>query len=155
MKKFLLVLLPLLLFAGGEKRCSKCALNKSEIRCNYYVAKKGDVSKISYCKEYADYLNSSKVYGKASWYYLLSKEPDLALKAAEKAVKMGESYAYEYMGEVYLIKGDDKKAKEFFKKFKNRVRSIDSFTENNFKILEKLYENFRHDTAKSVISNLR
>ncbi len=155
MKKLFLILICSLIWADSNVTCSKCSLNKSEMRCNYYVAKKGDISKVSYCKEYADYLNSTKVYGKAAWYYLLSKEPDLALKASKNAVKMGENYAYEYMGDVYLIKGDKEKAKEFYMKFKDKVKNIEPLTESNFKVLERIYKNFDHDAAKSIISNMR
>jgi len=152
MKKIFIAILPLLLLASS-KVCTKCNLNKAEMQCNYYVAKKGDVSKKEHCKDYADYLNDTKVYGKAAWYYLLSLEPQKAVKAAKEAVKMNENYAYEYIADGYLIKGDKQKAKEYYKKFKENVGNVDFFIDRNFKVLDKIYKEFNEKEAKRLLKD--
>ncbi|WP_281951621.1 hypothetical protein [Nitrosophilus kaiyonis] len=144
MKKLLLFILPLFIFAS-DKVCTKCNLNKAQMKCNYYVAKKGDTSKVNECKFYADYLNSTKVYGKAAWYYLLSKEPTKALEAAKKAVEMGENYAYEYMAEAQLLLKKPKEAKKSFTNFKKSVGDNTFFTSKHFAILKKIYKNFNEN----------
>ncbi len=135
MKK-LLFIVPLLLF-GSDKVCTKCSLNKAQMKCEYYVALKGDASKAFLCDQYADYLDKTKVYGRAAWYYLLAKKPEKAIEAANNALKLGESYANEYLAEAYLILGQKRKATEHFNKLKTRF-----FSDKNFKTLQKLYPNF-------------
>jgi len=152
MKKMFIAILPLFLLAN-DTNCTKCSLNKSEMQCNYYVAKMADSSKAKYCKEYADYLNLTKVYGKAAWYYLLSLEPQNAIQAAQKAVEMGENYAYEYIADAYLIKGDKAKAKEYYKKFKENVGNVNFFIERNFKVLDKIYKEFNKKEAMSFLKD--
>ncbi len=152
MKKIFIAILPLILLASS-KVCTKCDLNRAEMQCNYYVAKKGDTSKKEHCKDYADYLNDTKVYGKAAWYYLLSLEPQKSLEAAKKAVKMKENYAYEYIADVYLIKGDKQKAKEYYKKFKNSVKNVNFFIDRNFKVLDKIYKEFNEIEAKRLLKD--
>ena len=146
--RWIFLIVPALLLAAP---CSKCELNRAEMRCNYYVAKEGDVSKASFCKEYAEYLDSTKVYGKAAWYYLLGLEPQKALEAAKKAVEMGEGYAWEYMGDAYLILGDKAAAKEAYGEFKKAVENRAFFTSRSFGILEKLYESFDAEEAKRLM----
>ena len=102
--------------------------------CNFYVAKNGDASKAGHCKEYADYLDSTKVYGKAAWYYLLGLKPKKAVDAAQKAVKMGENYAKEYMAFGYWLTGEKSKAKEALQGFKANY-----LTKRNKAIIERLY----------------
>lgn len=150
MKKLVIAILPLFLLASS-KVCTKCSLNKAEMQCNYYVAKKGDTKKAAFCKEYADYLNDTKVYGKAAWYYLLSLEPKKAIKAAKEAVKMDEMYAYEYIADGYLILGDKKEAKKYYKKFKERVGNIEFFIGKNFKVLDKIYKEFDEKEALKLL----
>ncbi len=151
MKK-VLFLLPVLLFCKeGNITESKCLLNKSEMKCNYYVALKGDLKKRDFCKKYADYLFKTKVYGRASWYYLLSKEPKKAIKSAQEAIKMGENYAYEYLADSYLIEGDFNKAKENYEKFRKSVKDTKFFTDKNFKVLNRLYKNFDKKRAEDFL----
>ena len=150
MKKLFLIILPLFLFAQ-TKVCTKCNLNKAEMKCNYYVLKKGDLSKKGECKFYADYLNKTKVYGKAAWYYLLSSEPEKAIKAAKEAVKMNENYAYEYIADAYFILGKKKEAKEYYKKFKENVGNTEFFIKRNFDILKKIYKEFDKNEALKLL----
>ncbi len=140
MKK-LLVIVPLLLF-GSDKVCTKCTLNKAQMKCEYYVALKGDASKASLCENYADYLNKTQVYGKASWYYLLAKKPRRAIEAAKNAIKNGENFAYEYMADGYLILGQKDLAKKYYAKFKEAVGDPRFFVSKDFKVLGKLYKDF-------------
>ena len=152
MKKLILFILPLILFAQN-KVCTKCNLNKAQMKCNYYVAKRADISKISECKFYANYLNDTKVYGKAAWYYLLSKEPKSAIEAAKRAVKMGENYAYEYMADAYLILNDKKNAKKYYKKFKDSVGNIEFFIDKSFEVLDKIYKEFNKNEALKLLND--
>lgn len=140
MKKLALIL-PLFLLAA-DKVCTKCALNRAQMKCEYYVGLKGDVSEAKECRNYADYLKSTKVYGKAAWYYLLAKEPAKALEAAKRAVKMGENYAYEYMAEAQLVLQKPKEAKRSFALFEKSVGNSDFFTSKHFATLKKIYKNF-------------
>lgn len=148
MKKLLLIL-PLLLF-GADKSCTKCNLNKSQMKCEYYLIHKGDTSKSQECAFYADYLHKTKVYGKASWYYLLALQPKKAIAAAKEAVKMGENYAYEYMGDAYLILGDEDAAKRSYQKLKQNGGNTKFFTSQNFKILSRLYKGFDAKKAEKL-----
>ena len=133
--KMLIAILPLFLLAAMP--CTKCSLNKSQMKCEFYVAKKGDLSKIDECKLYADYLFDTKVYGKAAWYYLLAKEPKRAIEAGKEALKMGEDYANEYLSAAYLILHDSAKAKKHYKKL-----STHYFSKRDFAILQKIYPSF-------------
>ena len=132
--RILLVIVPLFLLAAT---CNKCALNKNQMKCEYYVAIKGDKSKAELCESYADYLDKTKVYGRAAWYYLLALKPKKAIEAAKNALKLGEEYANEYLAESYLILGDKQKAKEYYKKL-----STHFFSKKNLQTLQKLYPNF-------------
>ncbi|BCD68806.1 hypothetical protein [Nitratiruptor sp. YY09-18] len=149
MKK-LLFILPLLLF-GADKSCTKCNLNKAQMKCEYYLVQKRDTSRAKECAFYADYLDKTKVYGKASWYYLLALKPKKAIDAAKKAVKMGEFFAYEYLGDAYLILGDEKKAKRNYQIFRKKIGNTKFFTNQNFKILKRLYKNFDIEKAKNML----
>ena len=133
--KIFIAILPLFLLAATP--CTKCSLNKAQMKCEFYVAKKGDLSKIGECKLYADYLFDTKVYGKAAWYYLLAKEPKRAIEAGKEALKMGEDYAHEYLSAAYLILHDSAKAKEHYKKL-----STHYFSKRDFAILQKIYPSF-------------
>ncbi|MRI84170.1 MAG: hypothetical protein C6I00_07095 [Nitratiruptor sp.] len=126
-----LLILPLWLLGAP---CSKCELNKAEMVCNFYVAQKADRSKAVHCKEYADYLDSTKVYGKAAWYYLLGLQPKRAVEAAKRAVQMGESYAKEYMALGYWLVGEKGKAREVLQGFK-----ANELTKRDREIIERLY----------------
>ena len=147
MRIFLLIV-PLFLLAAP---CTKCDLNRAEMKCNYYVAKKGDKAHAKECLDYAEYLDSTKVYGKAAWYYLLGLKPQKAMEAAKKAVQMGENYAYEYIGDVYLIRGDEQRAREYYQKFKKSVGDTEFFTSRSFDVLQKLYPDFDAKKARELV----
>ncbi|NPA56993.1 MAG: hypothetical protein GXO19_04575 [Epsilonproteobacteria bacterium] len=121
------------------------------MRCDFYVARQGDRSRVESCREYADYLHKTQVYGKAAWYYLLSLQPEKALESAQKAVKMGEGYAYEYMGDAYLILGKREKAEEAYRKFSQSVGNTHFFTSKSFPILERLYTQFPRREAEKIL----
>jgi len=124
---------------SAKKSCSMCALNKTQLKCDYYVDKNGDASKIRFCKEYADYLADSKIYGKAAWYYLLSKETGKAIKSSLDAIRLHELFAYEYLTFAYLINNDLKKASLSYLKLKKNVKNIDFFIHKDLKTLSRLY----------------
>ncbi len=149
MKK-LLFIVPLLLF-GSDKVCTKCSLNKAQMKCEYYVALKGDASKAPLCESYANYLNKTQVYGKASWYYLLAKKPGRAIEAAKNAIKNGENFAYEYMADGYLILGQKDLAKKYYAKFKEAVGNPRFFVSKDFKVLGTLYKDFDPKEAKRLL----
>ncbi len=149
MKK-LLIILPLILF-GADKTCTKCSLNKDQMKCEYYVAHKGDASKSGLCAEYADYLNKTQVYGKAGWYYLLAKKPEKAIEAGKKAIRNKENFAYEYIAEGYIILGDKQKAKEYFHKFVQTSANPRFFTSKDFAVLARLYKNFDAKEAEKML----
>jgi hypothetical protein len=150
MKKTFLLILALFLFAEN-KIYTKCTLNKAQIKCSYYVAKKGDISKISHCKYYANYLFGIKAYGKAAWYYLLSLEPQKAIKSATKALKAKEKYVYEYIADGYLIMHEKEKAKKYYEKFKENVGNYNFFVMKNFQILERIYKDFDKNEALRLL----
>ena len=129
--RWMLLILPLWLLGAP---CTKCQLNKDQMRCEYYVAKKGDASKAHFCKSYADYLNDTKVYGKAAWYYLLAKEPQKAVEASQKALELGEAYAKEYMAFGYWLLGKKAKAKTALQGFE-----ANDLTKKDKAIIQKLY----------------
>jgi len=135
MMKKLILIVPLLLF-GMNKVCTKCTLNKAQMRCDYYAAIKAEAVKD--CEEYAAYLDKTEVYGKAAWYYLLAKRPKKALEAAQKAVKRGEKFAYEYMAEAQMILG--KNPQKSLKKLKESVKNYHFFLDKDLKILHRLYK---------------
>jgi len=138
-------------FLSADSNCTKCSLNKDEMRCNYYVAKMGDSTKSKFCENYASYLSRTKVYGKAAWYYLLSKKPKEAIENAKKAVEMGENYAYEFIADAYLIEGKLEEAEKNYKEFKKKVGNTKFFTSKNFKVLKKLYKNFDSKKAEGFL----
>jgi len=141
--KILMLILPLFLLGA---QCSKCDLNKMQMRCEYYVGLKGDMSKTSYCESYADYLDETKVYGKASWYHLLAKNPEKAIQSAKKALKFGEEYAKEYMAIGYMVTGDKKKAKELFGSI-----SPNPIVDKDFETVKRIYNDFNIEEAKSFL----
>lgn len=149
MKKIVFVILPIFLFA--QNSCDKCYLNKAQIKCDYYVAKNADLSKIDFCKEYASYLREAKAYSKSAWYYLLSKEPKLAIESAKKAIALGQDYALEYLADAYLIEGNRQKAKKYYSRLKKSSSKIDSIVEKNFSILDRLYKEFNKKEAMKFL----
>ena len=129
--KIVLLILPLFLLGAP---CSKCELNRAEMKCNYYVAKKGDRAHAKECLDYAEYLDSTKVYGKAAWYYLLALKPQKAVKAAKEALEFGETYAKEYLVYGYWLLGKKKEAKAALERFQ-----ASDLTKRNKEIIERLY----------------
>ncbi|WP_200762833.1 hypothetical protein [Nitrosophilus alvini] len=151
MKKITFALMFLSVFLSAAD--CKCDLNKSELRCNYYVVKKGDTTKQKFCGEYAAYLEKTEVYGKASWYYLVGGEPEKAIETGTKALKSGEHYAAEYIADAYLIEGDVDKAKKYYSHFAKNVSQRNFFINRNFAILERIYKKFDAKLARELIGN--
>lgn len=129
--RFIWLILPLWLLGAP---CTKCSLNKAQMKCEYYVAQKALKSKVGFCKEYADYLAQTKVYGKAAWYYLLGLKPQEAVASAKEALKLGESYAKEYMAFGYWLLGKKTEAKDALKGF-----LPNDLTKKDKKVIERLY----------------
>ncbi len=150
MKKFIFLIVAILPLFSQEK-CTKCSLNKDELRCNYYVATKGDISKINYCKRYANYLAKTKVYDKASWYYLLAKEPDLAIEYGKKAIEFKNYYVYEFLAISNLLKNNNQEAQKYFRLLKDKNANLNSYINSHFSILKKIYKNFNITKAKEFL----
>ncbi len=132
MMRLFLAIIPIFLVASP---CTKCNLNKDQMKCEYYVAKMGDTSRQDSCKRYAEYLDETKVYGRASWYYLLGGEPKKAIEAGKKALAMGERYAGAYVAEGLIILGKRSEAKKYRQKSINMQKDIE--------ILKRLYKDVK------------
>lgn len=138
MRKILFLILPIFLLA--QIKCSKCQINKIQIKCDYYVAKLYDINKKEFCFDYANYLTDSKVFDKASWYYLISLNPKKAIFSAKKALEVKEFYVYEYLFEANLLLGNYKSAKKFYKKYVKLLNNNNFFLNKHIKILSQLYK---------------
>jgi hypothetical protein len=135
----LLTILPLLLTAAEKPTCQGCSVGKELLRCSYYVERRGDISQQDACITYAKSLIEGESPGRASWYFIVGGEFQKAIEAAKTALARGEYYAYEHLGEAYLLLNDTKKAKAAFSNLRQKVPGYEAFTPKHFQTLQKLY----------------
>ena len=150
MLKILLLLICLLqgLLAVDMAKCDACSIGKEYSKCAYYVEMKADKSYQKSCKIYAQSLFENNSAGRASWFFLLAGDFDKAIEAAKVGISVAEDYATEQAAEAYLLKGDMKKAKEYFTLLKKSHPQNGLFLEKHFEILLRLYPQ-RFDLQKA------
>jgi tetratricopeptide (TPR) repeat protein len=128
----------LVLQAEVDPSCRGCAAGKLMLQCDHYVAKQGMREKQTICAEYAEIVNVDGASAKASWYYLLAGKPDKALDAAERAIKVGHTYANEYLAYALLIQGKESDAIDAMQHFRQDIQQ-NSFIKRDIESLQKLY----------------
>ncbi len=126
--------------ADRNVSCRGCAAGKLMLQCDVYVARQGDLSKRSYCEEYARVVDLDGASAKAAWYYLLADKPEEALQAAEKALRVGQDFAREYVAYALLMLGREQEAAEAMKKFLGKAG--DPYWKRDEGILRKLYPKY-------------
>ena len=154
MKKIVLSLLTLFstVHAIDLAKCDSCSIGKEYAKCSYYVEKKGDVSKVDSCLIYAQSMFESTSYGRASWYYLVGKDIDMALEAGEKALKQKEFFIAEQLAEIFILKNDPHNAEKYAKLFKEKVPESIIFVDKHLEILERIYhDKFDMELAKKLL----
>lgn len=122
-------------------KCSSCTAGKEMARCDYYVARKHDLTKQQSCLAYADSIDSGGMSAKASWYYLLGGDTEKAEISAKRALKLGQHYASEYSGFIYMLNGKFTEAKRSFLFFKHKIKNID-YAKKDIKAMKHIYKNF-------------
>ena len=100
------------------KGCSACKLLLS---CEYYVARKHDLSRRNLCEEYAKNVDIDGSRAKAAWYWLLAGKPQKARASAKRAMEQGQSFAAAYAAMASAILGETGEALEEWKKFRESV----------------------------------
>ncbi len=100
---------------GAEHECSGCGTSKLMVQCDYYVVRRGDLSKSGFCENYAKALDAPGTHAKAAWYYLLGQKPQMAQRSAIAAIEEGQIYAAEYAAEASVIFHEYKAAKKYMK----------------------------------------
>ena len=121
--------------------CSSCSSGKNMAKCDYYVKQNHDLKYQKSCIAYAKAIDQDGMFAKASWYYLLGGDKDSAKKSAIKALKIGQHYAAEYMGFVYILGNDKKHAKDELRFFKQKVKDV-KFAKKDIKNMKSIYKNF-------------
>ncbi len=151
-KTVLSIALLLMLLPHSQVRAGcGCAVGKEYLRCAYYVEKKGDLAQQHSCLTYASGLLEGESPGRASWYFVVGGAFDKAIDAAQKAISRGEYYAYESLGEAWLLKGDIQKAKKAFTGLRTKVPGFELLRDKHFRTLQKLYpKKWDTQTAKAL-----
>ncbi len=149
MIKFVLIVCFALINVQAQA-CSGCAIGKNMAKCDYYVVRKHDLSYQNTCLSYAKSIDIDGMFAKASWYYLLGGDKDSAKKSATKALKIGQNYAAEYRGFVYILENDMKNARKELVFFKNRVGDIE-FAKKDIKAMKNIYKNFNDKVAYKIL----
>jgi len=127
------------LWASGEPHgCRGCSAGKLMLRCDYYVAKLGDLSQRDSCADYARVVDIDGASAKAAWYWLLAGEPQKALDAARRAVEQGQTFAAGYAAQALTILGRDQEASAYLGRFRAAVASRDYFS-RELRTLARLY----------------
>ena len=121
--------------------CRGCAAGKLMLQCDVYVAEAGHREKRSLCEKYAEIVDIDGASAKAAWYYLLAGKPEKALKAANRALKIGQNYAYEYAAYALLLLGKKEEARKAMKTFITKVGKLggESYFQKDFKTIKRLY----------------
>ena len=132
--------------------CGNCNVGKAFLRCSYYVEKKGDTSQKQTCHVYADALLDAENPGRASWYYILAGDFDQAIAAARKAIDRGQYYAFESLGEAWLLKGEEEFAKAPFQNLRKAVPGYRKLLSKHFLVLSRLYpKKWQNSKAESLL----
>lgn len=130
------------------------ATNGSYGKCNYFVSKKGDLSKQSSCMLVANSMLKARIYRRASWYYLLGGDLDRAFSVAIIGMNKGDYYLVENIAEIYMIRGDMDNAKKYFKIFRENVNMDISWVSEHFDILSRIYiGKFSVKRAKALLGD--
>ena len=143
-----LILTGVLLAGHAEAGCN-CAVGKEFLRCAYYVEKQGDLTQQKACLTYASGLLEGESPGRASWYFIVGGDFDRAIAAARKAIDRGEYYAFESLGEAWLLKGDTQKAKAAFTELRKAVPGYKPLITKHFETLTRLYPQ-KWDSTKAL-----
>ncbi len=133
-----IMLMPFILNGADMPVCDKCTASKAFMRCAYYVGEKGDRTHQHACLLYARTLLEGESPGRASWYFILGGDFDQAIAAAKEALTRGEYFAYESLGEAYLLKGMQQEAKAAFAKL-TTLPGYETFIQAHLQTLQKLY----------------
>ena len=108
------------------------------MRCDYYVVKKGELSKRCFCADYAARADQDGAAGRAAWYWLLSGEPKKALRSVKNALVAHHDYAAEYGAFAAIVLHDRKTARKYWQRFKKSVVNWQYALEDK-RVVEKLY----------------
>jgi tetratricopeptide (TPR) repeat protein len=108
------------------------------LQCDYYVLRKGDLSKREACEKYAESVDIDGASAKAAWYYLAAGKPEKALKAARKAISVGHRFAEGYAAQALAIMGDKPGAEAAFARFRQAVPDHGYFADE-VAVLRRLY----------------
>jgi|GEM_PF-1653385 len=123
-------------------------------KCNFFVIKKGDLSRQPSCIMIATSVLRGHSYRRASWYYLVGGDLDRAFDVATLGFSKGDYYLAETLAHIYLIKGDNAKAKKYFKIFVDNVDEDIAFIREHFDILSRLYgDRFSVKRAKALLGD--
>ncbi len=147
MKKVVICLLSISIFSLA---CD-CVASKNMMKCDYYVGLKHDKTHQKDCVDFAKVREKGFVYGTAARYYLIGGDVDSAIKSAKQAVKMGENYAYEFLGLGYLLKNENEKAKKAFALLKVNKRD---YMKKDIDIIKAMYKDFDKKKALKFLGLL-
>ena len=125
-----------------------CTASKNMMKCDYYVGLKHDKTHQKECIDFAKIRDKNFVYGSAARYYLIGGDLKDAKEAAKKAVKIGQNYAYEYLGLAYLMEKKIEKAKKAFSKLKIKDKK---YMKKDIDILSSIYKDFNKKEAIKLL----
>lgn len=133
----------MMLFVGAEAgaiqaKCAGCSIGKEKLQCDYYVERKGDLSRQKTCLAYAKHVDIDGAYPKAAWYYLLAGEFAKAEASARKALTQGQAYGGEYLAISLWAQGKEKAARKVLNRFLREVPRHD-YLGKDLKTMEMLY----------------
>ncbi|WP_042203758.1 hypothetical protein [Nitratifractor salsuginis] len=119
--------------------------------CDYHVGKLHNRSYQPSCLDYARYVDIDGAHAKAAWYYLLGNRPDMALRAARKALGEGQSYAAEYAWFALVIEGKAEETAKLMKHHLPTIRAIGKGFTRDLDLMKTLYpkvgfRNISHET---------
>ncbi|MFK5976815.1 MAG: hypothetical protein QM493_09930 [Sulfurovum sp.] len=123
-------------------------------KCNYFVMKKGDLSRQNSCILIANSVLKGHSYRRASWYYLIGGDLGMAFDVATIGMDKGDYFSAETLAEIYLIRGDTKNAKKYFELFKENIEVDVGFLGDHLDILGRIYKDrFSVKRAKSLLGD--
>ncbi len=142
MKKIVLVSTVVLISATSlwSISCRCAASSKDLARCEYYVKEKFDLTHQKNCLDYAD-ATIDALPAKAAWYYILGGNTKKAKESIEKALKLNQYFALEYLAIVLAIEKDYQNARKVFEEFKKKVKKH-TFVKKDLETVKKIYKNF-------------